>query len=318
MKRLLLIAVLVALPHVARAELVDRIAAVVNTDLITLSEVQARAAPELARLRVDDPTKRAEQRNEILKKALDILISDKLMELQIKEFNIEATDSEIELAIENVKKGQNLTSEQLENEMLQQGFTMTAYKAFLRKLLARQKLVNLKVRHKIKVSDEDLKAEYAKFARDESLDAEVHVRQILVQVSSKASDEQVEALRQKAAALAVEARKPGVDFAELAKQKSEGPSKADGGDLAFFRRGVMVPEFERAAFELPVNGISDPIRTKLGWHVLKVVERRALAAPSFDEVKEQLREKMMLSQMERYTEQYVQELRASSLVEVKL
>jgi peptidyl-prolyl cis-trans isomerase SurA len=318
MKRLLLASALFALPQVARAEMVDRIAAVVNTDLITLSEVQARAAPELAKLRVDDPTKRAEQRNEILKKALDILISDKLMELQIKEFNIEATDAEIELAIEDVKKGQNLTSEQFENALLQEGFTMTAYKTFMRKFIARQKLVNLKVRNKIKISDEDLKAEYAKYARDESLDAEVHVRQILVQLPTKATNEQVEALRQKAAALAAEARKPGVDFAELAKQKSEGPSKADGGDLPFFRRGVMVPEFERASFTLPVNGISDPIRTKLGWHVLKVIERRALAAPAYDEVKDQLRQKMMVSQMEHYTEQYVQELRASSLVEVKL
>jgi len=121
----------------------------------------------------------------------------------------------------------------------------------------------------------------------------------------------------KAAALADEARKPGVDFAELAKKKSEGPSAADGGDLGFFRRGVMVPEFERAAFNLPVGGVSDPIRTKFGWHVIKVEERRALAAKGFDDLKDQIRNKLLQQQLEKYTDQYVQELRAQAVVEEK-
>src|SRR6185295_16008606 len=135
----------------------------------------------------------------------------------------------------------------------------------MKKHLARLKLINLKVRSKVKVSDEDIKAEYSKVAKMDSEDAEVHARHLLVQVSPKATADQVEAARKKAASLADEARKPGVDFIELAKKKSEGPSAADGGDLGFFRRGVMVPEFERAAFSLPIGGISDPIRTKFGW-----------------------------------------------------
>lgn len=310
---------LLALPLAARAELVDRIAAVVNTDIITQSEVELRAAPELARLRSDpDPAKRAEQRTDILKKALDLLVGEKLMEMQIKELNIEVADSEIELSMEEVKKGQNLSAEQFEMALMETGYTLGSYKKFLRSYLARMKLVNLKVRNKVKISDEDLKAEYAKFSHDESQDAEVHARHILVQVAPKATPEQIEAARVKAAALAVEARKPDVDFAELAKKKSEGPSAADGGDLGFFRHGVMVAEFERSAFTMPLGGVSDPIRTKFGWHVIKVIERRALAAPSYDEVKDQLREKMMRGQLERYTDQYVQELKGAAVVEVKL
>jgi peptidyl-prolyl cis-trans isomerase SurA len=178
--------------------------------------------------------------------------------------------------------------------------------------------VNLKVRSKVKISDEDLKAEYAKFAHDEAQDAEVHARHILVQVAPKATAEQVETARLKAVSIANEARNPNVDFAELAKKRSEGPSAADGGDLGFFRRGIMDPAFEKPAFSLPLNGVSDPVRTKLGWHVVKVVERRALAAPPFEDVKEQLRDRMLKGQLEHYTEQYVQELRSVALVESKL
>jgi len=304
---------------VASAELVDRVAAVVNNDVITLSEVETRVAPELARVRAEtDATKRADLRRELTKKALDIIIGERLMEGQIKELNIEVADSEIDLGMEDVKRQNNIDGEQFEKLLLQEGYTMPAYRAFMRKHLSRLKLVNLKVRAKVKISDEDLKAEYARVARDETLDAEVHARHILVQVSPKATPEQVEAARVKAAGLAAEARKPGVDFAELAKKKSEGPSAADGGDLGFFKRGVMVGEFEKAAFTLPDGGVSDPVRTKFGWHVIKVEERRAGAARPFDEMKDQLREKMLREQLEKFTEQYVQELRTAAVVEVKL
>lgn len=302
----------------ARAELVDRVAAVVNTDIITLSEVEARAAPELAKLRGEPADKRSELREAVLKRALDLLIGEKLMEVQVRELNIEVADSEIELGVEDVKKQNNITTEQFEQLLAQEGYTMSTYRSFMRKHMARMKLVNLKVRSKVKISDEDLKAEYAKWARDEAQDVEVHARHLLVQVGPKATAEQVEAARVKATALAAEARKPGVDFAELAKKKSEGPSAADGGDLGFFRRGVMVGEFEKVAWATPVGSVADPVRTKFGWHVIFVEERRALAAPPFDDVKDQLREKMLRGQLERYTEQYVQELRAGALVEVKL
>jgi peptidyl-prolyl cis-trans isomerase SurA len=304
---------------VARAELVDRVAAVVNSDVITLTEVEGRVAPELNQLRAEpDAAKRATLRKELLEKALDMLIGEKLMDAQIHDLGVEVTDAEVDLGMEDVKRQNNIDSEQFEKLLAQEGYTMPSYRTFMKKHLAKLKLVNLKVRSKVKISDEDLKAEYAKMSRDESLDAEVHARHLLVQVAPKASSEQVEAARVKAVALMNEAKKPGVNFAELAKKKSEGPSASDGGDLGFFRRGVMVAEFEKAAFGLPVGGISEPIRTKFGWHVVKVEERRAVAARPFDEVKEQLRDKLLRTQLERYTEQYVKELRAGAVVEVKI
>ncbi len=314
-----LIAVLSLSAFAVRAELVDRVAAVVNNDIITLSEVEARVAPDAQRLRSEpDASKRAELRTELMKRGVDLLVGEKLMEAQVRELNIEVADSEIDMSIAEVTKQNNMTPEAFEGALSAEGYTLQSYKSFMRKHLARLKLVNLKVRSKVKISEEDLKAEYARWSHDEASEYEVHARHLLVQVGPKATPEQVAQARQKAQMLMEEAKKPGTDFIELAKKKSEGPSAADGGDLGFFKRGVMTADFEKAAFALPVGGISEPIRTKFGWHVLKVEERKALSAPPFDDVKEQLRERMLRGQLEKYTEQYVQELRAAAVVDVKI
>ncbi len=323
MKKLIgtMVAALLLSGAVARAELVDRVAAVVNRDIIALSEVEKRAAPEMARLNsaVRDPQKRAEERTRLLKASLDALIGEKLMEEQIQELGLGVTDAELEAAIADVRRQNNAIEDaQFERLLAGEGFTVQAYKEFLRKQMGRMKLVQMKVSPKVKVSEEDLKSAYTQYTKLESGDAEVHARHILVQVEPNAKPEQVEAARKKAEKLVEEARKPGVDFAELAKAKSEGPSAADGGDLGFFRRGVMVPAFERVAFALPEGGVSEPVRTQFGWHVLKVEERRAVDVAPFEQVKGELESKLKMQKTEKYVEQYVQELRQKASVEVKI
>jgi peptidyl-prolyl cis-trans isomerase C len=88
-----------------------------------------------------------------------------------------------------------------------------------------------------------------------------------------------------------EVRRPGADFAEIARRRSTDPGARNGGDLGFFKRGDMIPEFETAAFALRAGEISAaPVRTQFGWHVIRLEERRAVPAPSFDESREALRQ----------------------------
>jgi len=104
----------------------------------------------------------------------------------------------------------------------------------------------------------------------------------------------------------------GADFAEVAKRRSTGPGAQEGGDLGFFKRGDMVPEFASAAFALPTGQISEaPVRTPFGWHVIKVEERRTAPVPAFEEVRDTLRQQMMEEQVEKV----VQRIRAEATVE---
>jgi len=302
-----------------KAELVDRVAAVVNSDIIALSEVEKRAAPELTLLGNSSGKDKAAERNRILHETLDQLVADKLMDWQLKEQHVEVTDQEVDGAAENLKTQNGLDDKKLEQALKEQGMTVASWKNdVLRKQLARLKLIRSKVETKIKISDDDVKSEYQRWARLQADDAEVHARHILIRVEADSTPAQIEQARLKAQKIAEEARQPNVDFAELAKQKGEGASAAEGGDLGYFRRGVMLPAFESAVFALKPGEISDPVRTDFGWHVIKLEDRRAVPVKSYEEMQAAIREKLRSAQLEKASEAYIQELKQTAVIEVKI
>ncbi|MCQ4162635.1 peptidylprolyl isomerase, partial [Roseomonas sp. GC11] len=129
------------------------------------------------------------------------------------------------------------------------------------------------------LTPEALRARYDREIAGKPGEEEVHARHILTATEAEAR-----------AALA-EVRKPGADFAAIARQRSTGPGTQQGGDLGFFKKGDMVPEFAEAAFALKPGEISrDPVKTAFGWHVIKVEERRAAPPPSFEESQDSLRQ----------------------------
>ncbi|MEH2511706.1 peptidyl-prolyl cis-trans isomerase C [Nitrobacteraceae bacterium AZCC 1564] len=128
---------------------------------------------------------------------------------------------------------------------------------------------------KAAVTEDAMKKVYEEATKQVSGEQEVHARHILVP-----TEEEAKAI--------VEELKKGADFAELAKKKSKDPGAADGGDLGFFTKEQMVPEFSAAAFALEPGKISDPVKSQFGWHVIKVEEKRDRKPPPFDQVKPQI------------------------------
>lgn len=303
----------------ARAELVDRVAAVVNNDIITLSELEKRAAPELAKVDQDATgPERAQKRAAALKRILDTMIDEKLVDNELRELKVSIGDKEVDAAVDEVKKSYNLTDEQLQQAVAREGFTISEYRDQMRKQIGRYKLISEKVRKNVKVSDADVKSEYDRMTRAEGEDYEVHVRHILIAVPRNASSTQVDLARRKATGVAVEARQAGVEFAELARKRSEGSSSSDGGDLGFFKRGTMVPEFERVAFALKTGEVSEPVRTQFGWHVLKLEEIRKLGVKPLAEARPEIEDRLRRLQADRLTSQYMETLRHGAVVEKRI
>jgi peptidyl-prolyl cis-trans isomerase C len=128
---------------------------------------------------------------------------------------------------------------------------------------------------KAATSDDAMKKVYEEASKQITGEQEVHARHILVE-----TEDQAKAVE--------EELKKGAGFAELAKKKSKDPGASDGGDLGFFTKDQMVPEFSAVAFSLEPGKVSDPVKTQFGWHVIKVEEKRNRKAPDFDQVKAQI------------------------------
>ncbi|WP_315797281.1 MULTISPECIES: peptidylprolyl isomerase [unclassified Bradyrhizobium] len=120
-----------------------------------------------------------------------------------------------------------------------------------------------------------MKKVYEEAAKQIGGEQEVHARHILVETEDEAKAVKAELAK-------------GADFAELAKKKSKDPGASDGGDLGFFTKEQMVPEFANVAFAMEPGKISDPVKTQFGWHVIKVEEKRSRKPPEFDQVKSQI------------------------------
>ena len=138
------------------------------------------------------------------------------------------------------------------------------------------------------VSDDQVRAQYEKQKAKYEEKEKVRASHILIKVAKGATPEQVAAAKVKADKLSAQA-KAGEDFAKLAKDNSEGPTASRGGDLNFFARGRMVKEFDAKVFSMKIGEVSEPVRTRFGWHIIKVTDHKEAQTRTFDEVKENLR-----------------------------
>jgi peptidyl-prolyl cis-trans isomerase C len=147
-----------------------------------------------------------------------------------------------------------------------------------RLVFARERLLMdnlLAVEGKAATTEDAMKKVYEEASKQITDEQEVHARHILVESEDEAKQ-------------VAEELKKGADFAELAKKKSKDPGASDGGDLGFFTKDQMVPEFSAVAFTLEPGKISDPVKSQFGWHVIKVEEKRNRKAPDFAQVKGQI------------------------------
>ena len=128
---------------------------------------------------------------------------------------------------------------------------------------------------KAALTDDAMHKVYDEAVKQMPPEEEVHARHILVPTEQEAKDIEAEL-------------KKGADFATLAKEKSKDPGAADGGDLGYFTKDQMVPEFSDVAFKLEKGQISDPVHTQFGWHIIKVEDKRTKPTPTFDQVRGQI------------------------------
>jgi peptidyl-prolyl cis-trans isomerase SurA len=317
---LLLLAALLAAPASAAPERrqIDRVAAVVNGEVVTFSELVARSGTEYRRADAMPPgASRDRARAKALQTAFDQVVAERLVEGEAKTLGIEVTEAQIDAAVEDVKKRNNLSDEMLKQALASEGLDLKAYRERLRKDFENHLLIMAKVQNRVKVSDDDIRGYYQSHLAEFAGEEQVKLRLILLTVPAGAPAE--EDARVKASGEVLLTRlAAGEDFADLARQVSQGPGASSGGDLGWVKKGTMPIDLERVAFVLAPGQNSGLVRAKTGWIILKAEDKRASKAPPLDEVKDRIREKIGNQQAEIYRKQYIEELKREAVIETKI
>jgi peptidyl-prolyl cis-trans isomerase SurA len=273
-------------------ELIDRIVAVVNNEVITLSDLNKVTTLMFAGV----DKKQAftdEQRAEIEQKALEQLIEKKLIEQKAKESSIKVDDKEVSRAVEDVLKKNNISLEQLKEILKKDGTSIEEYRKMLRSEILQSKVIGREVRSKITITDKDIQEYYEKNVKHQEKPGEkVRIQQIFFATPPDTTPKQVEKLTSQLEEIRAKIM-AGDDFGQMAAKHSQDPSAKEGGDLGVFGRGELLPVIENVAFSLQAGEVSQVTRTPAGLHLIKVIDKKGTAGEkgaqsSRDEIEENL------------------------------
>lgn len=310
-------AAILVVPGHARAERtsVDRIVAVIDNEIITEQELVHQAKPALEQMAQDA---NQTQRQAVLRQVLDQAIGERLIEREIRDSQdkLGVGEKDIDKAVDEVMQQNHLSREQLQSALYGQGLTWSEYRAKLRTQIERARLLQYKVQGKIQVKDHDVLRRCQQRQRLGSGQIAVCASHILLTLAKDATAEDIQKTRARAERMQQELSR-GADFSTFVARYSDDHGNQDG-QLGCFERGEMVEAFEKAAFSLPVDGISDVVTTEFGLHIIKVTDRRAASAQPCDSdaALEPFRQELFQEEMQQQMQTFIEELRQKAFVEV--
>lgn len=301
----------------AQAGVADRIVAVVNDEVITLSELNSAFEPfrknVLATYAGADREKMlSENRLSLLNQMIDSLLIDQ----QSRRAGISVSDEELTSAIKDMLRRRNLSQEDLQDTLDREGTTMEAYKKGVRDQLIKIKFVQREIKSRVAVTEEEIGAYYRKHRKEYEGKEAVRIQQILL-LRPKGEDAARSAKIREEAETIHRSLVNGEPFERLSARYSQGSAASGGGDIGFVERGMILHEVEEAAFRLPLNQISDVIESSVGFHIIRVVDRRGAGFKSIESVREEIREKIDQEKMSKRFDEWVDSLRAKSHIEIK-
>ena len=288
---------------------------------ITGADLAKTVDPMIARYRamgaIGNAAALAEATREIRKDILDKMILQRLLLREAAAKNISATEADVDAFIkERLPDGMTL-----EAVAAQQGVTVEDIRKDILENLGIQKFLETLFDDFEPTSDEAAKAEYDKMAAENpgifKVPESVQASHILVKVEKGADDATKEAARKKIEELRQKIL-DGADFAEVAKENSDCPSSARGGDLGQFRRGQMVKPFEEAAFTQPIGEVGPVVETDFGFHIIKVAAKTEAGEQSFEDIKDKIKEHLDGERKNSIVEDYLDALRSKAEVETFL
>jgi peptidyl-prolyl cis-trans isomerase C len=259
----------------------------------------------------------ADDQMEALKKdILEGLIEREVLYQESQKAGIKIADQKVDDQVAAIKK-RFPNEEEFKKALAGMGLTEEEVREQIQHGLAIRELIDQKVANKVVITDEETKAYYDANPQLFNQPEEVKASHILIKVEPTADDATKAAARKKIEDLQ-QKLKAGGDFAELAKENSEGPSNVRGGDLGYFKRGQMVKPFEDVAYSMKIDEVSDLVETRFGYHLIKVSDKMPEQTLAYADVKDKIAQRLKQEKVEKDATLYVEDLKKGAKIEKSL
>jgi peptidyl-prolyl cis-trans isomerase SurA len=294
----------------AVAKIVERIIARVNSEIITqrtFDREKEKLRQALAE-QYSGPELEAQFREQS-KNLLRDMIDQSLMVQKAKDLDINVETDVIKQLDDIRKKNNYATLEDLETAVEKDGLNYEDFKDQIRRQLLMREVIGREVGSRIQLSREDARKYYEAHKNEFKSPGMVRLGQILVTTEKRKPEE-----AEKRANEALAELKAGQRFAEVAKKYSDGASAEQGGDVGFMKEGTLAPDIAAVVAKLDLNEFSNPIQTRYGYIILKVLERYSPGVPKFEEVEQRVNEVLYEERMQPDLREYMTRLRRESYI----
>ncbi|MGZ3768437.1 MAG: peptidylprolyl isomerase [Bdellovibrio sp.] len=309
----LLFTFLLAVP--SHAEIVEKTVAIVNNSLVLESdfkELEKRIGkPNL----IDDSLlfgKPVESLKGNRKTQLNYLINERILQSEIKRLNLSVTNDRVESEIKEMAKRNNVPESELLNIIQSQGISIEEYKAFLKDSIEKRTLMDTEIVSKLRISDEDALNEYLKNNPESrpSID-EFSVAHIFFNPKKGGAEAAI-----KRAEIVQSKLRNGESFENLAQQYSEDPNFSAGGNLGTFKSGEFLPEIEAAISNLKVGETTPIVKSRMGFHIVKLTGKKLTPDPKFEKAKESIKAKLLEASFKRQLKSWLETKREEAFIRI--
>ena len=304
------------LPQTAPAKVIEQLIVVIDGEPYTLSNLAAYAKAKMGR---EFPSGDLKKINDYDREVLEQFITEKLLEAESRESGIKVTEQDVSQYIDEIKKRNRLSDDELKTVLSREGQTLESYRASVKSELEKSEILNRQVRNKVNITNDDVERYYKLNANKFRSEDRVRLRHILLALPQSATPEEVQAATEKAMDL-YKRIVAGADFAELAREYSQGAGQADGGDIGWVSRGKLISGIEQVAFDkLTVGQVSTPFQTSMGVHIVKLEARESGTVLPLATVAPKIKEELQSKALEdRFVKWLKTDLRRKHRVDVKI
>jgi peptidyl-prolyl cis-trans isomerase SurA len=297
--------------------------AVIDDDAIFLSDLERRVRPFESQLnQIPNTAERAQRREQFYRQQLESMIDDALIRRAAQRAHVTVNEADVDRMVEGMARQRNVSVTDIYAAIEQEGLSRAEYRHFMESEVLRLRVMNVRIRGRVNISENDVAEEYRRRIREATDHAPFHAAHIFFAFPENPTAEQITQTQRRAEAV-VEQLHAGADFAQLAAEFSEDPAtRVHGGDL-----GTIDPDDDEnpapdwlvaAVRVLQPGQTSGAVRGENGYHVFRLLERQAVNVPALTAVRSDLYNELLQREMDRQTRIYLRELRQSSNVEVRL